>query len=237
MSESRVRLQLLRAFELSDDGSHLILPLASKRLIAFLALRKDAAERSWAAERLWPDCTPCRATANLRSALFHVRRAGSPHLIDCVGHTLRLSPAAGTDLDLVSKAASEVTAGLDLPPELRTGLIEALRRELLPDWSEDWLVLERERWDQLRLHALETLARQLRAEQRYVPALQTALSAVAIDPVRETAHRIVMEVHIAEGNTAIALKRYQAYKAFLERELNITPSQQMAQLVKDLMPQ
>ncbi|GGX37178.1 AfsR/SARP family transcriptional regulator [Streptomyces lomondensis] len=127
-------------------------------------------------------------------------------------------------------------AGLCLPSEMRAGLIAALRCELLPDWSEDWLVLERENWDQLRLHVLELLARRLQEEQCYVPALQTAQSAAAIDPVRETAHRIVMEVHIAEGNAASALKRYQAYKEFLLRELNISPSQQMAQLVQDLRP-
>lgn len=236
VSESCVHLQLLSAFELFNDGRRLSLPLGSQRLLAFLALQKDAVPRSLAAERLWPHCTPCRAAANLRSALFHVRRAGSTQLIDCANHTLWLSPAASTDVQLVSKAASEMLAGLDLPPEPRTGLIDALRRDLLPDWSEEWLVLERDHWDQLRLHSLETLARQLHSEQRYVPALQTALSAVAIDPVRETAHRIVMEVHIAEGNRASALKHYHAYKAFLARELNVSPSQQMTQLVKDLMP-
>jgi DNA-binding SARP family transcriptional activator len=227
---------LLSTFELFDDGSRLSLPLGAQRLLAFLALQKNATPRSLAAERLWPHCTPCRAAANLRSALFHVRRAGSIQLIDCANHTLRLSPAASADLQLVSKAASEVTAGLNLPPELQTGLIDALRRDLLPDWSEDWLVLERDHWDQLRLHSLETLARQLYSEQRYVQALQTALSAVAIDPVRETAHRIVMEVHIAEGNAASALKRYHDYRAFLHRELNVGPSQQMTQLLRDLMP-
>ena len=50
-------------------------------------------------------------------------------------------------------------------------VIEALARKPLPDWSDDWLVLERERWDQLRLHALETLARRLIAAEKYLPAL------------------------------------------------------------------
>ncbi|MYW16367.1 SARP family transcriptional regulator, partial [Streptomyces sp. SID2955] len=104
------------------------------------------------------------------------------------GQSLRLSPTVRVDLYEVSKAADDVTARLGPPAGAEAGLIDDLRQELLPEWPEDWLVLERERWDQLRLHALETLAQQLQAAQRFVPALQVALAAVGIDPVRETAH-------------------------------------------------
>jgi len=114
-------------------------------------------------------------------------------------------------------------------------LVDGLSRELLPHWSDDWLILERERWDQLRLHTLESLAQQLRTAGRYLPALQTALAAIAIEPIRETAHRIVIEVHIAEGNVASALKHYQHYRAILQRELGVGPSQRMVQLVRALM--
>jgi DNA-binding SARP family transcriptional activator len=110
----------------------------------------------------------------------------------------------------------------------------ALARRLLPEWSEDWLLLERERWDQFRLHALENLAGQLLAEERYLNALQTALAVTAIDPIRETAHRIVIEVHLAEGNTASALLHDQHYRQLLQRELGVLPSARLDQLVQGL---
>jgi DNA-binding SARP family transcriptional activator len=153
-----------------------------------------------------------------------------------VGQSLRLAPTVRVDLHEVCKAGDEVAGGRTVPPGTEGGLIDDLRQELLPEWPEDWLVLERERWDQLRLHALETLAQQLQAAGRFVPALQVALAAVGIDPVRETAHRIVMEVHIAEGNVASAFKCYQNYKELLARELSISPSQRMRELVEELMP-
>ncbi|WP_208881641.1 BTAD domain-containing putative transcriptional regulator [Streptomyces sp. PBH53] len=210
--------------------------MGAQRLVAFLALQKDGAQRAWAAEHLWPDCTPGRAAGNLRSALCHARRACAAPVVEAVGQSLRLAPAVRVDLHEACRAGDEVTAGHRPPPGTEAGLIDALRHELLPEWPEDWLVLEREGWDQLRLHALETLAQQLQADHRFVPALQVALAAVGIDPVRETAHRIVMEVHIAEGNVASAFKCYQHYKDLLERELSISPSQRMRELVEDLMP-
>ena len=97
------------------------------------------------------------------------------------------------------------------------------------------MLFERERWHQFRLHALENLAAQLQAEERYLDALQTALAAIAIEPIRETAHRIVIGIHLAEGNTASALKHYQHYRGLLQRELGVVPSVRMDQLVHPLI--
>lgn len=72
-----------------------------------------------------------------------------------------------------------------------------------------------------------------RRGEHYLPALQAA---IAVDPIRETAHRIVIEVHIAEGNVAGAIKRYHDYRAFLRRELKVVPSPQMTRLVQNLLP-
>lgn len=107
----------------------------------------------------------------------------------------------------------------------------ALSHALLPDWPDEWLLLDRERWDQVRLHSLETLAQHLMSEKRYLPALEAAFAAVAIEPVRESAHRTVVEIYLAEGNSACALKHYQRYRGLLQRELGVTPSRQMTRLI------
>jgi DNA-binding SARP family transcriptional activator len=112
--------------------------------------------------------------------------------------------------------------------------VAGLTRTLLPGWSDDWLTFERERWDQVRVHNLERIARELLAQERYFAALETAMAAIAVEPIRETAHRIVIEIHLAEGNKATALQHYQRYRGMLQRDLNVAPSQQMDQLVRPL---
>ncbi|MER5865179.1 bacterial transcriptional activator domain-containing protein [Kitasatospora sp. NPDC002040] len=210
--------------------------MGAQHLLAFLALQGDSgAQRITAAEQLWPDCTSWRAAANLRSALCQGRRLGDGTAIESAGQRLRLAPGIRVDLHAAWCSAEQVLAGLDPLPASCGELVEELGGELLPGWSEDWLLLERERWDQMRLHALESLAHQLNRAEQYLAALETALTAVSIDPIRETAHRIVIEVHIAEGNLASALKCYQQYRTLLQRELNVAPSPRMARLVQDLM--
>jgi DNA-binding SARP family transcriptional activator len=231
-----VCLEILRPFEFTNSGSRIALPMGAQRLLAFLALQSDGAHRAAAAEQLWPDCTPFRAAANLRSALCQGRRVGSVTVIDSVGQRLLLSPSIRVDLRGVWESARQVIEGLSPLPLGWETLAGDLSRELLPGWTEDWLLMERERWDQMRVYALEGLAKQYQAVEQYLPALQAALAAIAVDPIRETAHRIVIEVHLAEGNVASALKRYQGYRAFLQRELRVEPSSQMAQLVRNLTP-
>ncbi len=235
MNSNSAYLELLRTFEFAYAGSRIPLPLGAQRLLALLALEKPGVYRGAAAEQLWPDCTPSRAAANLRSALCPVRRIRSATVIDSAGQRLWLSPAVDVDLDAMRKTAQRVIAGLSPLPADCDALVGELNRELLPGWPDDWLMLERERWDQARLHALESLAQQLQTAGEYLPALQTALTAIAIDPIRETAHRIIVEIHIAEGNIACALKRYHTYRELLQQELEVAPSQQMTRLVQEVI--
>lgn len=234
MPSNNACLELLGPFEVTNVGCRVCLPLGAQRLLAFLALQNEGAHRAAAAERLWPDCTPFRAAANLRSALCQGRRIGCVTAIETFGPRLVLSPAVDVDLHRVWESARQVLEGRQPLPANWAGLVSDLSRELLPGWAEDWLILERERWDQMRVYALEGLAQQFQQMEQYLPALQTALAAMAVDPIRETAYRIVIEVHLAEGNVASALKRYRDYRAFLSRELNVAPSPKMTQLVRNL---
>ena len=79
--------------------------------------------------------------------------------------------------------------------------------ELLPDWDDDWLEDERERLGQLHLHMLEAQADRLAADDRFGLALDVALAALRIDPFRESAHRTVIRIHLAEGNLGAGLSR------------------------------
>ncbi|MER7771651.1 BTAD domain-containing putative transcriptional regulator [Kitasatospora sp. NPDC096140] len=209
--------------------------MGAQRLLAFLALHSEGASRGTVAEQLWPDCTRCRAAANLRSALYQVRRFGLTLVVESDGRRLLLCEDVRVDLWRAWGSARQVAAGgAQLPADIDQ-LVDDLAADLLPDWEDEWLALPRERWGQLRLYALEGLARQLCGAERYLAALQAALAAIAIDPIRETAHRIVMEVHLAEGNMASALRAYQHYRSFLQRELNVAPSAKMTGLVQNLL--
>ena len=97
--------------------------------------------------------------------------------------------------------------------------------------------MERERFRQLRLHALESLSEQLTAMGRLGQAVEAALAAVASEPLRESAHRVLIKAYLAEGNRGEALLHFRGFRDLLSHELGVEPSPRMAELVRELQPQ
>jgi DNA-binding SARP family transcriptional activator len=60
------------------------------------------------------------------------------------------------------------------------------------------------------------------------------LKAVEIDPLRETARRAVINVHLAQGNTADALREYQRFRDLLEEELGVGPTRHLSGLIAQI---
>jgi DNA-binding SARP family transcriptional activator len=102
--------------------------------------------------------------------------------------------------------------------------------ELLPGWYDDWVIFERERFRQLRLHALEAMARRWSGQGRHAEAVDAAQAAIAVEPLRESAHRVLIEVHLDEGNPSEARRQFELYAAVVRRELAATPSDSLRAL-------
>ena len=228
---------LLEGFDLRCQGVAVSLPLAAQRLLAFLALQKAPLLRSYVGEVLWPESTRRRASANLRSAIWRIRQAGH-NVIDLSGSRLLLNEGVVVD---VHERAALARRLLDHSTQWAlegrgAELAAALSAELLHDWYDDWLLLERDRWNQLRLHALEALAERLLAAREFSHAVEAALSAVWGEPLRESAHRVLIRVYAAEGNLSDAVAQYQRYRRMLYRELSVRPTEQMEDLIRALTP-
>jgi DNA-binding SARP family transcriptional activator len=230
-------LSLLSAFELTWDGDPVLLPVPAQRLLAFVALRERPVLRTHAAEKLWLDSTEEHACGSLRTALWRLRRPGF-ELVDVTSGRLRLDPHVVVDVRvLVSWARSVLDAGPGFSGELPdvSDLGEAVFGDLLPDWYDDWLVVERERLRELRIRALERVCEGLTALGSFGQAIEAGLAAVDAEPLRESAHRCLIGVYLAEGNQAEALRGYRLYRDLLHDELALKPSERMEDLVGGLI--
>lgn len=229
------RLRLLGDSELCHLDGPVPLTPSAQRLLAHLAVvhRGRPVRRVALAERLWPDTPPARGVATLRSVLWRLPRPRRRQLATCTSTSVRLSEHLEVDLWEAERLASSVSTdpGRDESPD-GLGLLAA---DLLPDWHDPWLLADQEAHRQQRLHALERAAARLTAAGRYADALAAGLGAVQSEPVRESAHRRVIEVHLAEGNQAEALRQYDGYRRLLARELGLPPSPAIRRLVAPLL--
>lgn len=217
-----LHLTLFGGAHLDRDEVPLPVPATGMRVLAYLALHGPAA-RTRAAGSLWPDSTEGHALACLRTAVWRLRTL-DPHLLRCEQDRLWLSPSVRVDADSFVTAARRALGDgpLEVPDAL--ALVTAGTGDLLAGWYDDWALAERERFRQLRMHVLERVAELLVECGRYAAALEVAYDAVAMEPLRESAHRAVMRVHLAEGNYVEALREFQAFRSLLAAELGIEPS-------------
>ncbi len=233
MDGSSAHVTLLDGFELdlvgrgrratADD-----LPRAVQRLVAHLCLSTRAA-RTATAGHLWPDVPEDHAQGSLRSALWRLNKA-APGLVEVSGGALHLAADVGVDVRDLSawarRAIAPVTGAGDVAlPD------PALLGDLLPGWYDDWVLLERERLRQLRMQGLESVAARLASLGRRCEALQAAYAAVSAEPLRESAHRMVVSIHLADGNVVEAVRAYECFRTMLEDELGVPPSESMTRLL------
>ncbi|HEV3464041.1 MAG TPA: bacterial transcriptional activator domain-containing protein, partial [Actinomycetota bacterium] len=164
---------------------------------------------------------------------WRLPRPGGAAVVDASPTHLRLADDVDVDLAELAATAGRLEApGPDGDPHPAPALLAS---DLLPDWYEDWVLLERERVRQLRLHALEALCQRLTGAGRYGQAVQAGLAAVAGEPLRESAHRTLIQAHLAEGNPGEALRQYRLYTRLLADELAIEPSAAIRAMVAPLL--
>jgi DNA-binding SARP family transcriptional activator len=226
----QIRLSLLDGFSLEQDGRPLSMPPSTRRVVAFLGVR-GRSSRAEIAGTLWPEVSEAKAHASMRSALWRLRRLTNRPAV--VGREV-LSLAATIDVDvraLVATTRRVLNGGDSLlgpspVPEL-TAVVE-----LLPGWYDDWVLFERERLRQLQLHALEVLAERLTAARRYAEAIEAALAAVRLEPLRESATRALITAHLAEHNVVEAVRRFESFRQGLTSELGVQPTPELERLVR-----
>jgi DNA-binding SARP family transcriptional activator len=222
-------LTVVGPFGLRRDGGIVALPPSVERVVAYLALRRGPATRANVAGTLWADASEDRAMASLRSALWRLRRPGLM-VVDVIGEHLALSSGVAVDLYELTAAARGLIDGTSVAYPAALDRL-ASGEELLGDWYDDWILVEREHFRQLRLQALERLAVELAADGRYGRATESALAAIAAEPLRESAHRALISVHLAQGNLSEAVRQYSNYRQLMRDELDLEPSTQMQELL------
>lgn len=226
------RLRLLDGFAFEHDGSTVSLPVSMQRLLALLALH-GTTHRSVISGTLWPDVPEAHSLGSLRTGVWRLNRL-VPGLLRPEGHAMAMSPALRVDTREQEAFALRLLRDTGQDEDwLDRGLAILWPGRLLPGWYDDWVVFERERLQQLRLHALDRTADLLRARGRLDLALQLALEAVRTEPLRETSNAALIAVYLAEGNASDAVHHYQIFRDLLDRELGLEPSP----LITSLLPQ
>jgi DNA-binding SARP family transcriptional activator len=230
-----IEISVLGTFTVRIGGAPVgPLSVGTQRILAYLALHDRAVTRLSMAGTMWPEVTEQRAGGSLRSALSRLDEPTREAILSASAG-LRLDDIVTVDIrEAQALARRLLEVGADpVDNDLRYAAVALLSTDLLPDWYDDWVLVEAEEWRHLRRNALEAQAGFLTEKGRWAEAAGAAHAAVRIDPLRESPQAALIRVHLARGNQSEALKAYDAYRQRLKTELGLEPTAHLSDLMRD----
>ncbi len=200
-------------------------------LFAYLTLNRNrGCPRDELIDVLWPEGPPAAADSALSALLSKLRRALGDGVLTGRGELRLHLEEVRVDIEASAAAILEAEAAMEagdhtLAAERARNALSTDLQTFLPDADGGWAAEQRRELETIRLRALETLAEAgLRQGGRELGAAeQAARAAIAAAPFRESAHRLLMEVHEAAGNPAEALRAFEELRSLLREELGTTP--------------
>jgi DNA-binding SARP family transcriptional activator len=227
-----LRLQLLGAPTIHLDQRPIAMPSQkAQALLFYLAAEADRAfTRSQVIALLWEESDEKDGRNSLSTVLSRLRQALPDPPIRADGDLLAWNAAAArVDVREFHELTRPHTELAGDPTRLETAA--ALYHGPFLDGFgvrdstayDEWLRLERERWQYRMLNVLEQLVAHYDAEGDLARAARHARTAVELDPLQERFHRALMRLAALGGDRAAALAQFRACRELLERELGVPP--------------
>lgn len=226
-------LDLLKSWQLRQGGEVVHVAARQQRLIAVLAVRGDSL-RNYLAGLLWPEYPEAKALESLRVTVHLITRQ-LPGLVIKKGPALSLDTRTIVDLHRVRTAIKAAGTADHAAAEI---LLQDLRGlDFLPGWYEDWVLFEQSRLRHDQLRALTLLAHRFADAGDYGAAADAAVAALELEPLYESAVRVLVTSELAQGNLATALLAYDKYREQLGRDMGVPPSEGLRHLMAGIRPQ
>jgi len=237
---ARPHLSLFGGFNVAGNAAaQATLTRKARAMLAYLALQSGHAQsREKLAALLWGGNGELQARTNLRQALSIIRKA-IPSSNGGRFHTDGDSVVLNLD-DLEFDVARFEAFAAGAAPEQWEEAIALYRGELLDGFSlreepfEDWLRIERERLRMIAIAALEKLIARYSEVDDFARCAQAAARLLALEPLREDIHRILMKAYAAQHRFTLALKQFELCRDALRRELGLQPDPETTRLYDEL---
>lgn len=221
-------LNLLGAWNLRWNGVPRMASGRQQNLISVLALH-GGRSRAYLAGLFWPDSQQDQAAGSLRSCIWQLVHQ-FPGLLAGTHDPVSLDPRVSVDLAAVRACLTAIEE--NVPEAYSLASLRLLDdAELLPGMYTDWIVFWQERLRLRRLNAAEALADNFLGRGLNNAATEAATLALSIEPLRESAERLLIRSYLAAGNQAEAMNSYSAFRSRVRQQIGSEPSVDMRRLI------
>jgi DNA-binding SARP family transcriptional activator len=224
-----LRVRLFGGLALESEG--VALPLPERRracaLLGWLALHPGMHSRAEVAGRFWPEVLDSSARKSLRTELVAVRRALGSAADGALVATRDMVGLVGDAVFVDAREFERLVREVCLEEAVQLG-----DGELLAGLDGEWVYEAREVHRQRLGDVLERLAADAEAAGALEDAVVMSRRRVALDPLREDAHRELIRRLIDAGEVSAARVAYDDLARRLRAELRVAPSRGTRRLLE-----
>lgn len=196
----------------------------TRALLYYLAANLEPVPRERLLTFFWPDLTRVSAQQVLRSTLYGMRASLGEWIQSCEDQ-ISLVENTWIDVRIFEENLMDPTKIDKLTDGVNIYKGGFLSDFYLPDSQEfdDWLVVERQRYQNKLMRSLILLAKHYEDQGDNTRALEFLEHSLRFDPLQEDIQREAMRLQFLAGDRPGAIRRYDELRQLLDREMGVPP--------------
>lgn len=217
-------------------------------LLALLAVNGEPISRDSLSTMLWPEYDQTGARAALRRTLSVLNKAVGSGVLDIERERVGLLKGGPIWLDVqhfedgLQRAAAQEQSGDAGFVETLAASIALAKDRFMAGFSlrdstefDDWQYFHAERLARELGSALDHLVAGYAGRGQYETAIGYARQLLALDPLREEAHRQLMLLYARSNQRSTALRQYRDCVRILDEELGVAPLEETTALYQTIL--
>lgn len=188
---------------------------------------------------MWPDASIDELDIKFKNTLYRLRNAVGKHVILLSEGIYRFNPLIDYtyDVEIFLTSIQRVQDAEEVKQKIKnlSHAIQHYRGDYLPEVDAYWAIPDREKFRQMYVDALFTMANLYYEKSVYKLALRYCNQAIEEDPVKEEVHRLAMQIHAAMGNKAEIIRQFEYCRNEMLDKFDVEPSERTQSLYDTLV--
>ena len=211
----------------------------AKELFYYFVEHPEGRRKEVILAALWPDQSYSRANDNFHTSMRRLRSALGMDMIKVDDNVYRLNPALplwhdGTEAQILVTRA-HATADPAVARRWWAAAADLLKGPFAEEFYRDWAGARRQFWETRTREALTWLIEDALEQARPDDAVAWGHRLLAMDPLDEAAHVVLLRIYAAAGRRAMLTQQYNELCRMMEDELGAQPSRQTRELYQRLL--
>lgn len=237
----QLRFSLFGRFNVQRNAQDLSGLEAQKvqELLCYILLYHECPHpRDKLSDLLWPKSSNTQAKQYLRQTLYQLQSAlennDAPEqaliLVESDWIQFNVDASHWSDIAQFEEAftLTQNRRGHELTADEASAIqvaVDLYRGDLLENWYQDWVILERERVQNLYLIMVDKLMIYCAAQQEYERGIAYGAAILRCDVAHERTYRRLMQLHALAGDRTGAIRQYDRCVSVLAQELGVEPAE------------